>query len=451
MEINNYLCIKDGIHAFKANNVCNLVIEDLNGYFDTVAVNSTGEKILRYITGQSTIKMIIEQFINDNNLSTGDSVWISDFIQDLINKGVLYVQNVPSYIENDLTILGDENCINPLQATIEVTDKCNLRCQHCYLEASCNKTNMLAWEEIEYLMDSLKENNILSIELTGGELFVHPEILKIIEKACDNFAQVAILTNGTILSSKLLKILEKNKDKILISVSIDSVNEEIHDNFRGVKGSYKKTCKNVKRMTDIGLKVRISSSIFDENMWEIDKLAELSRELGAIAFVYNFVEDFGRGKDFNSGHKNNALYDDKYMRYINDTMEKYKDIIPIIPSEYFLKISSNCGALTNSIFIGSNGDIRPCAMFPRSEIFGNILKDNLTDITSNDIYYQILNLKPPHIDNGCDKDCPNYSQCRGCYMKGINQNLFKTTYCNWVYQNSIDNIVRLIEENTNDR
>ena len=78
-----------------------------------------------------------------------------------------------------------------------------------------------------------------------------------------------------------------------MNVSIDSTNSEIHDQFRGVPGAFYKTCENVKRMTQNGIKVRIASSIFKENMWEIDKLAELAINLGAQLFSFNFVEEFG--------------------------------------------------------------------------------------------------------------------------------------------------------------
>lgn len=451
MDNIKYLHIADEAYAFNANNVCNLITKDKYNNFNDFAINETGAKILSYVDGQTSIQDIVNQFIMDYNLSFEDESWIVDFIQELISKNFLIMNTNRSDKKNTLKILGIENQVNPLQATIEVTDKCNLRCQHCYLEASCKKSDLLSWKQISNLMDTLKENHVLSIELTGGELFVHPNAADIIKKACQDFAQIAILTNGTILPPKILDILVAHKNKIIISVSIDSTDEKIHDKFRGVSGSFKKTCKNVKRMTDQGIKVRISSSIFDENMWEIDKLADLSKKLGAVAFVYNFVEDFGRGKNFNINHSHLGENDEEYKAYLNKIISDYADIIPIIPSEYFLKISNNCGALSNSILVGSNGQIRPCAMFPKSNIFGNILQEDFNDIVSKDIFKQILNLKPPHVDHGCSSQCPNYIHCLGCYMKGINQNLFKEEYCNWVYQNKIENIIRLLEEDIRER
>lgn len=446
MDKNKYIDLVEEAYVLNANNTYNLISRDEYNNFSDFAINDTGFKILNYVDGQTCIQKIVDGFIQDNSLTKCDEQWIIDFIEELIKKNFLVIREIPADKKRSLRILGKESYINPLQVTIEVTDKCNLRCKHCYLEASCNNKDYLSWNQINHLMDSLRENHVLSIELTGGELFIHPNAFEIIDKACKNFAQVAILTNGTILPENILNLLINNKDKIVISVSIDSTHPDIHDKFRGVKGSFEKTCHNVKLMTSNGLKVRISSSIFDENMWEIDKLANLSKELGAVAFVYNFVEDFGRGKDFNVEHGNVGANNQDYKDYLNKIVLDYSDIIPIIPSENFLKVSSNCGALSNSILIGSNGQIRPCAMFPKSSIFGNILEENIKEVVNKDIYKQILNLNPPHVEHGCDIECPNYMHCLGCYMKGITKNLFQKNYCSWVHENHIENILQLLEE-----
>ena len=120
---------------------------------------------------------------------------------------------------------------------MKVTEKCNLRCKHCYLDASCEKANMMTYHQFENLVKILKKNHVLNLELTGGEIFVNPQAYEILELALKQFAMVAILTNGTILSDKVLALLAKYKDKIIINVSIDSTNPQVHDKFRGMKGA----------------------------------------------------------------------------------------------------------------------------------------------------------------------------------------------------------------------
>ena len=85
--------------------------------------------------------------------------------------------------------------ISPMMATVEVTEKCNLRCKHCYLDASCEKTSIISFDQFKELVDIFKKNHVLNLELTGGELFVNPEAYEILELALKQFAMVAILTN----------------------------------------------------------------------------------------------------------------------------------------------------------------------------------------------------------------------------------------------------------------
>lgn len=446
----NYLAINPNVSMFLTKDAYNIIIEkeDSNKkkIYDYFSVNKTGKLILESINGIEKLNAIIDTFIKNHNLVEDDRQWITEFIMDMIRKEIILVQKKPSKTPHVLVIFGETNLISPMHVTIEITEKCNLYCDHCYLNASCNKTTSIDYASFESLVKELKENNVLSIELTGGEVFMNKDADAILELAFAEFAQVAVLTNGTILKKSSLEILKRNKDKLVVSISLDSVSEEIHDSFRGFKGAFKSTCRTIKTLSDEGIHVRVASSIFDKNMWEIDKLAELSKRLGAEIFVYNFIEDFGRGIEFNES--NAIASSEKYRKYLNDTVHKYKDIIPIIESEFFLKASSNCGAGINSFLIGSNGDIRPCAIFPKNKIFGNIFQEEFSDIFSKNIYSQLSKIKPPSAENGCSLDCPKYLSCLGCYMKGLENNFDKqpNEFCTWIKHNDLEEFMEVYKE-----
>ncbi|MGS3836508.1 hypothetical protein ACEUXD_07435 [Staphylococcus pseudintermedius] len=62
------------------------------------------------------------------------------------------------------------------------------------------------------------------------------------------------------------------------------------------KNSFNQTCKTIKKLSENGLFVRVGMSIYEDNMWEINDMANLVRKLGASAFSYNWIDDIGRGK-----------------------------------------------------------------------------------------------------------------------------------------------------------
>lgn len=450
MRILNYLSLSDNITIYLTKGNYNIVCEklDSNGksQYDYFSVNKTGKMILESIDGTKTLKEFILMFIKQNLLTADDFDWIYKFLIEMNSRGVVVFTDAKSDKCKVLRVFGEDTLISPMHVTVEITEKCNLYCAHCYLNASCNRTTAINFEMFRNLVEQFKKNKVMSIEITGGEVFMNRDADRILKYAFDNFARVAVLTNGTILKSTSLEILKTNKDKLAVSISLDSTEEKLHDKFRGAKGAFKSTCRNIKKLSDSGIFVRVASSIFKDNMWEIDKLAELALQLGAKVFAYNFIEDFGRGVVFSN--KNKIDFTEQYSDYLVNTVLKYKDIIPIIETDEFLKTSSNCGAGTNSILVGADGNLRPCALFPKNTIFGNIFESNMEDIFSSETYQKLSEILPPSSQNGCPESCPKYNQCFGCYMKGLEANLNndKYSYCPWVKYNELEKFMNYYKQ-----
>lgn len=451
MKLNKkmYIGLAKGVSMYLTKEKYNLlseVIKEDSRYYRFFTINKTGRDIVMAITGKSTVNELESKFCKEMGISFCENVgWMDEFILMLLEKGTIILNETPME-QKELKVSGDGKSISPMMATIEVTEKCNLRCKHCYLDASCEKTSAITFAQFKHLVDVFKRNHVLNLELTGGEIFVNPDAYKILELAFRQFSMVAILTNGTILSEKVLALLKKHKDKTIINVSIDSADPKIHDKFRGMRGAFDKSCRNIKRMADAGITVRVASSIFNENMWEIDKLADLAVSLGAKMFVFNFVEGFGRGIQMDKSEKAEEEVDAlAYIQYVNGIIEKYKDIIPIAKGEDHILGSQNCGSAVNSIMVGADGNIRPCALFPKMNIFGNIFEEDFEQIFKMDIYRRISQILPPDEKNGCDKKCKYYANCRGCYLKGLEHNRNEKEPCEWVKKNNLEDMLELYE------
>lgn len=446
---NRYISLNKGVFMYLTKGKYNLMSEVKNEeecYQRFFTVNKTGEQLVRLISGRCTVEEVEETFCKKSGIPLEDNrEWIEEFLLELREKEAVVFTEAP--VEQEaLKVIGDGTMISPMTATIEVTEKCNLRCKHCYLEASCEKSSIITLEQFQRLVEIFKKNHVLNLELTGGEIFVHPKAYEMLEMALKQFATVAILTNGTVLSEKVLELLKAYKDKIVLNVSIDSTDPLVHDEFRGMKGAFEATCRNVKRMTQAGLRVRIASSIFRENMWEIDKLAELAISLGANMFVFNFIEDFGRGKLLDKSEKVEEELDaEKYIRYVDDVIEKYQKMIPIARSEDKILGSENCGSAINSIIVGADGNLRPCALFEKTNLFGNIFKEEFEEIFQKDIYQKISGILPPSEENGCPKNCRNFVNCKGCYFKGLSHNRGKEKVCSWIEKNNLYEMLEIFE------
>lgn len=148
---------------------------------------------------------------------------------------------------------------------------CNLKCRHCYLScSSTNKTkNFLNVDRIKKALDEVDKTKLEEIYLTGGEPLLHRDINNII-RLCIKYANVNILTNGTLINDKkarFLRQVEIDSDyEIIFRISLDHYKEHKNDEIRG-KGTYKKTLNGIRSLVNNGFNPVVSAV----NLWQEDE------------------------------------------------------------------------------------------------------------------------------------------------------------------------------------
>ena len=117
---------------------------------------------------------------------------------------------------------------------------CNLKCQYCYIKND-NKNVFLETDKIKQSLNSIKNNELLSIYLTGGEPMMHPDFNQIL-RMCLKVTNTTVMTNGIMINDKkarfLRKIDDESKFETIYRISLDSVDELENDSKRG-RGSFR--------------------------------------------------------------------------------------------------------------------------------------------------------------------------------------------------------------------
>ena len=121
---------------------------------------------------------------------------------------------------------------------LEVTSRCNARCEHC--GSSCGYEKPKNEISKEKLMETLKEisehydaSEIL-LNVTGGEPFLRKDLFEIMDYAVSLGYRWGITSNGILIDEELVKKIVKSKMST-ISISIDGL-KETHEAFRKVPG-----------------------------------------------------------------------------------------------------------------------------------------------------------------------------------------------------------------------
>jgi len=144
---------------------------------------------------------------------------------------------------------------------------CNLTCANCYIESS-PKNDALVYithQEICTYLDEIKAEGYPTQEIgiTGGEPFMNPDILNIMEECLQRGFKLLVLTNAMLpmqrkkISGKLLALKEKYGDQMRLRVSVDHFNKDMHEQERG-KASWAPTIKGLKWLVSNGFSIDIA-------------------------------------------------------------------------------------------------------------------------------------------------------------------------------------------------
>lgn len=133
----------------------------------------------------------------------------------------------------------------PFIVSYSITTKCNLKCKHCYSESIDQAApDELTTDEAFKLIDDLSKWGIHLLVIDGGEPLCREDLLEVVEYASSKGIRTTIGSNGTLIDNTMArKMLDAGVKAIAISV--DGVDAQTHDSFRGVSGTFENTIKGI--------------------------------------------------------------------------------------------------------------------------------------------------------------------------------------------------------------
>lgn len=142
---------------------------------------------------------------------------------------------------------------------IEVTRRCNLRCEYCFVGWSRDWVSDMPYETA---LQIIEEGSGLfpMLHFTGGETFTYPRLFDLIEAGlARDYPEILINTNGTLLTPEIAQRLAAYGSRLSISVSLDGP-ENLHDSARG-KGRFRDACRGLQALLDAGVRVTVMTVV----------------------------------------------------------------------------------------------------------------------------------------------------------------------------------------------
>ena len=331
----------------------------------------------------------------------------------------------------------------PIVMSWNVTRKCNLKCDHCYINAAKDELqNELTTDESKQLIDQISNVSRPLLILSGGEPLLRDDLYELIQYGTSRGLRMGLGSNGSLIDEKAAKTLKEAGIKTA-SISLDSSIPEKHDDFRGAKGSWMKAICAIKELKKNGVLVQVNTTVTQQNQNEIDDIMSLSEKLGVENFHLFFLVPTGRGK------KLTDISPAMYEKMIKTTFAKaQKHRLNVRPScaPQFMRISRDMGLDMRQWIRGClaglyycrvypNGDITPCPYLPIK--LGNIREKPFSDIWFNSKLFK--DLRDFDTLKGKCGICDHRSLCGGCRARayGLSSNFID--YCGDLHEPSAVN------------
>jgi MoaA/NifB/PqqE/SkfB family radical SAM enzyme len=181
----------------------------------------------------------------------------------------------------------------PLYVKIKINYGCNLKCGMCKHWRETRETP-ISMEHFKEALTELAELGCKKIHFSGGEPMLRPQLPDLVAHAAELGMRVTLTTNGTLVNKEKAKALIEAGLRG-VNVSIDSPIRKVHEQVRGVEGSFKLTTKAVSLFSKYShkgkLTVRINTVISRENYLSLATLPDIAHELGADGINLIPVDD----------------------------------------------------------------------------------------------------------------------------------------------------------------
>lgn len=186
---------------------------------------------------------------------------------------------------------------NPLMFYYEVTLACDLVCKHCRASAQENATpDELSTEEAKRLIEQVATfPRHPMMVMTGGDPLKRKDLFELISHAVGQGIQVALTPSATPLATREAFQRAREAGVRRLGISLDGVDAQTHDAFRGYEGSFVRTMEMLKNARELNLAVQINTSITRRNVHQVDAIAELLANQGISMWSVFFLIPVGRG------------------------------------------------------------------------------------------------------------------------------------------------------------
>lgn len=404
------------------------IAASLTKVFEDVSKEKLQEDFLDFITDLEKGRFVVTgKTAEELNKKDLDFTYAIDNPKTLITDFSQHTKEKVS--ENTQDFFLEEVQGRPLISSLqfELSSRCNERCIHCYIpNAKKNKGFDMPLKKVKSVLDEFAAMGGIHVTLSGGEAFLHKDLLEICKYCREKDLKISILSNLISLKDEDIPVL-KSVNLSIIQTSLYSMDAEIHDQITTVKGSFARTKAAIEKLVAADIPVQISCPLMKANKDGYREVLEYAKGLKIKAQTdYIMMAQ----SDLDTNNLANRLSLEETEKVIRDIIKfdlDYKDLTLIqkprseefrFDKEAFLR-QPLCGVGYDNCCITANGDVYPCAGW-QDYVLGNVYQQSLVEIWEQSEKIKKLRKVTQASFPQC-VECEAFDYCNRCLVRNYNE------------------------------
>ena len=290
------------------------------------------------------------------------------------------------------------------EISIEILQRCPNRCIYCSSHSNPQATHLIPFEIIKNVIDDAKNLGCKTVCLSGGEPFLHPQILDIISYIAKQQLTCYVYTSGiymkdevySSLPNEYIEAIRGMVDKVIFNVEADS--SALYDQIMGTDvGGFDMMKKSINDCVSSGLVVETHVVPMQVNFKHLKSIFEMCYQLGVSKVSILRLVLQGRALENLSLVKLSGEDSREVTKLIKALNEAYKGKVRIGLPYSDSNCRIYCKAATDKINVRYDGNVYPCEVFKDDLLNAklgyepdNVWKDSFYDIYQNSSYLNVV-------------------------------------------------------------
>jgi len=306
----------------------------------------------------------------------------------------------------------------PLVLIWEVTQACDLACEHCRADAepARHPDELTTAEGVELLDDAREFGENQLVVLSGGDPCKRPDLTELVAHGDDIGLSMSLTPSGT--TSLTRDVVADLADAGLrrMALSLDGGDATAHDSFRGVEGSFAETRRAAAHAREAGLPLQVNTTVCAQTVEQLPAIRDVVRDLGAVLWSVFFLVPVGRGRLLDPIDPERT---DDVLRWLADVADDEPFGVKTTEAPHYRRVKlqerdaddglrrrGGVVAGDGFAFVSHTGDVYPSGFLPQSA--GNVREDDITDV------YRTADLFERLRDRGRLR-----GKCGACEFRGV--------------------------------